>query len=177
MSDYQYTSYLDPELKTSLKIFLFKNVNNVDDIRKNIIGGVWKCAAIKPSLVLDPFQVIVAANRAAIAEKFGNMITKTVHSEIIYNLSISKNISQSLKKFGIDQDESLLLCFLSTDDDNEFESVVKQVDGEQCPLTELSRYTDIKQVKDVYKLGSVGKDTDLLDIIVSRIVTKNFVTF
>ncbi|CAG4992332.1 unnamed protein product [Colias eurytheme] len=62
---------LDSDTKTNLKIYLFKNVQNVDIIRNNIVKGVWNCAAIKPSLVVDPLQIAVAANRAVVAEKAG----------------------------------------------------------------------------------------------------------
>ncbi|XP_038211895.1 EKC/KEOPS complex subunit Tprkb-like [Zerene cesonia] len=171
-----YSYPLDPDTKTNLKIYLFKNVLNVETIRNNIVNGVWNCAAIKPSLVLDPLQIAVAANRAVVAEKAGNLVTRTVYGEILYNLSLSKNISQSLSKFGVEKDNALLMCFLINDKD-ESDSIIKQIQGELCPISELHNFTNMKEVKSVYKLNSLKSNIDLLDIIVSRMVIKNFVTY
>ncbi|XP_041978601.1 EKC/KEOPS complex subunit TPRKB-like [Aricia agestis] len=165
---------LDSDTNTSLELYLFKNVQNVEDIRSNIIQGIWKCAVIKPTLILNPFQVAVAANRAVLSEKSNSLVTKTVYSEILYNLSISKNISQSLSKFGIEKEDSILVCFLSEENR---EDVLKQIEGEQCDICELSQFTNEKDLKSTYKLNNIKGDCDLLDVIVSRIVTKNFVSF
>ncbi|XP_045497806.1 EKC/KEOPS complex subunit Tprkb-like [Colias croceus] len=167
---------LDPDTKTKLKMCLFKNVQNVYIIRNNIVKGVWNCTAIKPSLVVDPLQIAVAANRAVVAEKAGNMVTRTVYGEILYNLSLSKNISQSLSKFGVEKDNVLLMCFLVNEKD-ESENIISQIQGELCPISDLHKFTNMKEVKSVYKLNTIKSDFDLLDIIVSRMVTKNFVTY
>ncbi|XP_045771420.1 EKC/KEOPS complex subunit Tprkb-like [Maniola jurtina] len=175
MSVEPYECDLDPDTNTSLKVYLFKDVKNVETIRKNVIKGLWKCSIIKPSLILDVFQVAVAANRAVLSEKTQTMVTKTVHSELLYNLSLTKNISQSLSKFGIEKDNSLLVCFLINDDGDVSQDIVKEIDGEQCPLTSLNSFTNIQDLKTVYKLNNLKSDVDLLDIIVSKMVTKNFI--
>lgn len=168
---------LDPDTKTSLKIYLFKNVRNVETIRNNIIKGNWSCAVIKPSLILDPFQVAVAANRAVVAEKAGNMVTRTVFAEILYNLSLTKNITQSLSKFGIEKDQDLLVCFLVTEEKDTSDEILPQIEGEQCAMSQLSDFTCMKDVKSAYKLNNFKNDESLLDIVVSRMVTKNFVSY
>ncbi|CAH2106846.1 unnamed protein product [Euphydryas editha] len=175
MSPEPYTCALDPETGTIIKIYLIKDVKNVEMIRSNIINGAWRCAVIKPSLILDVFQVVVAANRAVLSEKTKTMVTKTVYSEILYNLSLTKNISQSLSKFGIEKDNSILVCFLINDVD-ENEEIIKQIDGKLCPLSDLSTFTNVKDIKSVYKLNNLKSDVNLLDVIVSRMVTKSFVS-
>ncbi|XP_032525831.2 EKC/KEOPS complex subunit Tprkb-like [Danaus plexippus] len=175
MSSNVYSCPLDPETLQSLKIYLFKDVKNVEDIRNNVIKGVWKCAVIKPSLIVDVFQVVVAANRAVLSKKSNNMVTKTVYSEILYNLSLTKNITQSLSKFGIEKDNNILICFL-VDGEDESESIVKEIQGEACPISELRTLTNMKEVKSVYKLNNIKTEIDYLDVIVSRMVTKNFVS-
>ncbi|XP_075973113.1 EKC/KEOPS complex subunit TPRKB-like [Anticarsia gemmatalis] len=168
---------LDPDTKTTLKMYLYKNVQNVEAIRNNIIKGVWSCAVIKPSLILDPFQVAVAANRAVVAEKLNTMVTRTVFAEILYNLSLTKNITQSLSKFGIEKDENLLVCFLVTAERDLSSEILPLIEGEPCPITELNNFTSIKDVKSAYKLNSFKSDDGLLDVVVSRMVTKNFVSY
>ncbi|KAI8435486.1 hypothetical protein MSG28_003783 [Choristoneura fumiferana] len=178
MTSESYTCELDPDTKSFLKIYLFKDVQNVEAIRNNIIQGVWSCAVIKPSLILDPFQVAVAANRAAVAAKLGAMITRTVYAEILYNLSLSKNISQSLSKFGIEKEQNLLVCFITTAEKDASSEIIPLIEGKLCPISEISQYTDIKDLKTTYKLNKINcaSNVDLLDVVVSRMVTKNFVS-
>lgn len=175
MSYDPYICNLDPETKTSLKVYLFNNVENVDQIRSNIMNGTWKCAAIKPSLILDLFQIAVAANKAVLAEKSQAMITRTVYAEILFNLSLSKNISQSLSKFGVETDRSLLVCFLVTADSDESETILEQIKGELLPISDLKQFTNIQEVKNIYKLTNVKSDVSLLNLIITKIVTKSFI--
>ncbi|XP_013143505.1 PREDICTED: EKC/KEOPS complex subunit TPRKB-like [Papilio polytes] len=175
MSYDPYICNLDPETKTSLKVYLFNNVENVDQIRSNIMNGTWKCAAIKPSLILDLFQIAVAANKAVLAEKSQAMITRTVYAEILFNLSLSKNISQSLSKFGVETDRSLLVCFLITADSDESETILEQIKGELLQISDLKQFTNIQEVKSIYKLTNVKSDVSLLNLIITKIVTKSFI--
>ncbi|CAK1546884.1 unnamed protein product [Leptosia nina] len=171
-----YSCALDPITQSTLKLYLFRNVDNVDVIKENIRTGAWKCAAIKSSLILDLFQLVVAANRAAVAQTLGNMVTRSVYGEILYNLSLTRNISQSLALFGADGNSPLLLCFLTTAMTDHSEDIVKQVKGDACPVSNLPEFSDIKLIKDVYKLKNFECDVDILDNIISRMVTKNFVS-
>ncbi|KAJ8730455.1 hypothetical protein PYW07_017493 [Mythimna separata] len=170
-----YVVELDPDTKTILKMYLFQKVQNVEMIRNNIVQGVWSCAAIKPQLIIEPFQVAVAANRAVLAQKQNAMVTKTVYSEILYNLSLSKNITQSLSKFGIEKDSNLLICFLVTEESDASKEILPQIEGESLPMSDLNDFTCKKSLSSVYKLNNVQSHQDLVDVIVSRMVTKNFV--
>ncbi|XP_028032331.1 EKC/KEOPS complex subunit TPRKB-like [Bombyx mandarina] len=172
-----FTCVLDPETKTTLKIYLYKNVQNIEEIRNLVTNGEWNCAIIKPSLILDPFQVAVAANRAVVAAKLSTMVTRTVFGEILYNLSLTKNITQSLSKFGIEKSHDLLVCFLVTNEIDCRPEILPEIKGEQCSITELCNFTNLKDVKSVYKLNNLKSDEGLLDIIVSRMTTKNFVSY
>lgn len=176
MAQDPYVVELDPDTKTKLKIYLFQNVQNVELIRNNIVQGVWSCAAIKPQLIVEPFQVAVATNRAVLAQKQNAMVTRTVFSEILYNLSLSKNISQSLNKFGIEKDTNLLICFLVTEESDASKEILPQIEGESLHMSDLRKFTCKKTLNSVYKLNNLQSDQDLTDVIVSRMVTKNFVT-
>ncbi|XP_026746874.1 EKC/KEOPS complex subunit TPRKB-like [Trichoplusia ni] len=167
---------LDPDTNTKLKLYLFKNVQNVEMIRDNIIHGVWKCTGIKPGLIIDPFQVAVAANKAVLDEKRDAMVTRSVYTEILYNLSATKNISQSLLKFGIHKDMHILFCFLVTEDQDTSSEIIPKIEGEMCSMKDLSKFTSFEETKHVYKLNHLKGNERLLDLIVSKMATKAFVT-
>ncbi|CAH0578955.1 unnamed protein product [Chrysodeixis includens] len=169
---------LDPDTKTKIKLYLFKNVQNVETIRDNIIQGVWECSAIKPRYIVDAFQVAVAANKAVLDEKRDAMVTRSVYSEILYNLSPTKNISQSLMKFGISKDTNILFCFLVTEERDTSTEIIPKIEGEMCSMKELFNFTSFEETKHVYKLNHMKEKCmeRLLDLVVTKIATKSFVT-
>ncbi|XP_045477597.1 EKC/KEOPS complex subunit TPRKB-like [Harmonia axyridis] len=160
---------LDPSTNSKIYMHLYKNVKNAEDIVKKLIEGKLKCSAIKPSLIVDPFQVVVAANKASTAKEFK---TKTVYSEILFNLSISKNITASLKTFGAsDGDKDLLIVLINKI--NEAAETIDFINGEEVNVNRISELTDVSLVKKNYKIGEEEfQNNDLLDSVVSRIAIK-----
>lgn len=168
-----YEQPLSASTNATIRIKLFKDVKNVPHLRKQIISGDLKCCIIKPNLIVDPFQIVVAANKALVAEK---MTTRTVYAEILFNLSISKNITQSLQKFGIDDNEEDILVVVidKGDSSNEVDKVYEQIEGEETDILCLKDLTDLKEVRKAYKLSDIECERlSVLDSVVSRIATKD----
>ncbi|CAG9786423.1 unnamed protein product [Diatraea saccharalis] len=172
----EFACELDVITKTTLQVYFLRNVKNTEEIKNNIIAGTWKCAVIKANLILDPFLIAVAANRAVVSEKLNTLVTRTVYTEILYNLSLTKNITQSLCRFGIENNSDLLVCFLKTSDMDCGKEILSKIDGDICPLSNLKDVVDKIKIKSLYKLNDLKHDIDLVDIIVSRMVTKTFVS-
>lgn len=161
---------LDPIVKSQIDIKLFSNVTNTPELRKKVMSGTLQCCLVNPKLILDPFQVIIAANKALTVE---NRTTKTVFTEILFNLSISKNITQSLQRFGVTDESKDVLVI--TVDDNESKTV-SEIEGDEVDLKELEEIQDLNAIKKIYKIGpNEEKNTTLLDSVVSRIATKDCV--
>lgn len=172
-----YIIELDPETEATLKMYLFKDVQNVKTIRNNVVNGTWSCAVIQPTLILDPFQVAVAANKAVVAEKMNAMVTRTVFAEILYNLSITKHITQSLSKFGIDKNKNLLVCFIATEESDPSQEIVPLIKGKHCPMSELKELTNMNHLKSTYLVDDLATDDELLNVIVNKMVTKQFISY
>merc|ERR1719150_3155884 len=82
------------------------------ELRQKVIGGQLDCVLVKPCLVPSCLVLATAANKACLARSRASMRTRSVNTEILFNLSSSSNISDSLTKFGAagDGDTAVLVA-------------------------------------------------------------------
>lgn len=163
---------LDPTTKSEIFIKLYRNVKNSKELKKKLTGQEIKGCLIRCSLILDSFQIIIAANKALASEK---MTTKSIYTEILFNLSITKNISKSLISFSVQEyDECFLAVYFNEESG---EALHKQITGNEAPLSDLKDLNDVTAIKKYYKISDIeAKTIPLLDSIVSRIATKDFLS-
>ncbi|XP_043280787.1 EKC/KEOPS complex subunit TPRKB-like [Venturia canescens] len=168
-----YTLPLDGTTEKLLSLYLYTNVCNTKEIRESLMSGKLSCCVIKASLVVDPFQVAIAANKAALREKRSKLTTKSIFTEILYAMSTSSKITDSLVKFGIhDNDKNIVVVMIHRPNEKEKleEEVLKRINGDRIPISRLNEFTDEPKVK---KLYNVEQDelavSSLLDSVISRI--------
>lgn len=173
-----YSVELDPETGLRCALYLFADVANVAEVRRKVVSGELRCCVTKASLVVDALQVAVAANRAALNAHHGRLTTRSVYTEILYCLSMSKNISRSLSEFGVGDDDRHVLVVLLRKPGEEAASadvVLECVKGERRPVSRIREYTDVNRVRRCYKIDEDElRVTSLVDAVVSRISCKEF---
>lgn len=153
---------------------LFRDVNNAAELRKKAMEGKINGALINPTMVVNPFQVLVAANKAVHLQKVDKMKTRSLNSEIIFNLSPTNNISDAFKRFGIsDNDNAVHIVLVHSVDENHVADIVAKVDGKQLPVDQVSTLTDTDKIKKLFKV--TPKENNLLDAVVCRMATKDVV--
>lgn len=165
---------LYPEL--SVTQLLFKDVKNAAELRQSAVDGKLNCALITPTMLVNPLQVLVAANKAVHLQKTGKMKTRGLYSEIIFNLSPTNNISEAFKRFGMsDSDESVHVTVVHSRDEFHLVSdITSRVDGQQLPVEHMSMLTDAAKVKKLYKVSpQEEKCGTLLDALICRMATKD----
>ncbi|XP_074303389.1 uncharacterized protein LOC141637875 [Silene latifolia] len=65
---------------------------------------------LNASLVSNVFPILTAAHKALQSKGRDSITTRTVHSELVYNYSGSKHITESLKRCGISENSTYILA-------------------------------------------------------------------
>lgn len=157
-------------------LILFRDVKNATELRQSAVEGKFNGALINPTMLVSPFQVLVAANKAVHLQKIGKMKTRSLFSEIIFNLSPTNNISEAFKRFGISDGDNSVLVVLVTNQDEppSLSDITKRVDGQQAPVDDLSSFSDKSKIKKFFKITpQEEKSGTLLDAVVCRMAIKD----
>ncbi|KAK7086477.1 hypothetical protein SK128_016010 [Halocaridina rubra] len=167
---------LEDAAHTRCQLLLYRNIENAAAVRQLIMKGQVEASLIKPDMLVDAFQVLVAANKAVRSLNAKKMTTRSVFAEIIYNLSTTKKISDSLTSFGLgDSDTDILAVLLDPDVEEKTKKLKSQIEGEIFPLDQLSTLTNQSKVIEYYKITPEELSiSSLLDSVVSRMACKEF---
>ncbi|XP_032819391.2 EKC/KEOPS complex subunit TPRKB [Petromyzon marinus] len=159
-----------------VSLLLFRAVQNAAELRLKAMSGALPGAVISAAVVLDPFQVLVAAHKAVHLHRLGKLKTKALHSEVIYNLSPSNNISDAFRRFGVADGDTAVLVVLVEEEGAERvdpASVEAHVNGQRVPAGELSALADLARVRKTYKVAAEEERLGtLLDAVVFRMAAK-----
>ncbi|XP_015363970.1 PREDICTED: EKC/KEOPS complex subunit TPRKB-like [Diuraphis noxia] len=161
-----------------LGISYFRDVKNIKWLKDNMFP-IFKDKSpvlISSRLIIDPFQIVVAVNNSYLSCENSCMKTKSLANEILFNLSSSKNITQSLKEISAnDQDDDMIVVIIS-----KFSNVPEmQIFQEKCitgcetDISEIAENIDENYIKSYYKISQIeSENSSLLDSIVTRIACK-----
>ena len=168
------------------EILLYRNVTNGEELRQACVDGLLGggVALVKADLIVDPFQLVVVANKAILAHSgTAENIAKTrsVDTEILYNLSPSKSIADSLKQFGVgsNEDKNLYAVITAENSTQIQEKLVKVkslIKGELCPAD--TDTFDADKIAKMHKITDSRQKTDkkfLSDLLISKTAMKDLV--
>jgi len=101
----------------SFQLMVFDGVKNMEDVRRKVNAGEISASLVSTSVLCHSLPLLIAIeksiqNRTGMG---GKMITRTIFTEVLYNLSFTKNITESLRTFGVKEDETSFLAVLFND--------------------------------------------------------------
>lgn len=115
-----------------------------------------------------------AAARALLCDQAGRLTTKSLHAELVFNMSGSRNVSESFRRFGVGDASSALVVCLFDADDAAVDKTLARIEGTASSLDELGQHADIKLIRRYYKIQDQELTaSSLADAITCRIATKS----
>ncbi|KAI9059004.1 CGI-121-domain-containing protein [Trametes sanguinea] len=192
METFRY-SHLPPELST-VHIALFTDVTNSTALRSRIVRAsqlegpdgdaereAVNFAFIDARLICSRLHLQTAIYQAILSQAQGSLRTKTVHSEILWALNPTNNITEAIRRYGVaDATTSLIVVRIASPDlDNVQQSMSAIVEGTITPLDQLAQITDWASIKKYYKLNGepalkeLAKDPVRERLYVDEIVTSS----
>ncbi|OMO63234.1 hypothetical protein COLO4_32658 [Corchorus olitorius] len=161
---------------STLSLALFVDVTNSKELLDSMQAGTLdpEVAFLNASLIPDVFPVLAAAHKTLISKSRESLTTRTLHSELVYNYSGSKHITESFKRCGISETSSYVLAARFNASPDEMKAVEKLINGKEIDLEELERRADQAQILKHYKISSPELGvSNLADAIVCRIAARD----
>jgi EKC/KEOPS complex subunit CGI121/TPRKB len=151
---------------TEVCLGLFSNIHNSAQLKADLKD--LQCSLVNPSLVLGTEHLLLAACRALQAQRLACMKTNNLFLDLVYYLSGTSNIRESLMKYGVQDDSSQL--FLVTMGPEQFETVRGKIDGELVSIEEHGKIVDLEKIGKDFRLQKNG---NLESLVLSRIAIKD----
>ncbi|KIY69039.1 CGI-121-domain-containing protein [Cylindrobasidium torrendii FP15055 ss-10] len=150
---------------------LYAPINNAASIRQRIVAAAtadgpegdrereeMNFAFIDASLITSLLHLQTGIHQAILTDSQGALRTKTVHSEILWSLNPTNNITEAIRRYGIsDSTKSLLVVHIAPKSQSAEDLKAKLqriVDGTLVPASTLAGITDWAKVKKYYKLNN-----------------------
>ncbi|KAJ7718132.1 kinase binding protein CGI-121-domain-containing protein [Mycena maculata] len=164
-------SYKLPHFPVCVHAALYTNVSDSDSLRKRLIAAstaegldgererdAVNFSFIEARLITSVNHLRTAVYQAVLAEAQGALRTKTVHSEIIWALNPTNNISEAMRRYGVSDASTSLVVVRVAGPELSPEVIERDMDatvkGTKASFTELQDLTDWAAVKKYHKLGS-----------------------
>ncbi|XP_020968238.1 EKC/KEOPS complex subunit TPRKB isoform X2 [Arachis ipaensis] len=162
--------------EATLSLALYTDVTNSKELLESMQAGTLEpeVAFLNALLILDVFPLLAAAHKTLVAKSRDSLTTRTLHSELIYNYSGSKHISESLKRCGISDNTTYILAARFDATPNEIKAIEKLINGKEIELEELEGRANQSQIQKHYKIYAPELGvSSLADAITCRIASRD----
>ncbi|XP_038706307.1 EKC/KEOPS complex subunit Tprkb [Tripterygium wilfordii] len=142
---------------STLSLSLFVDVTNAKELLDSMQAGNLEpeVALLNASLIPDTFPVLAAAHKTLVAKARESLTTRTLHSELVYNYSGSKHITESLKRCGISETTTYILAACFSASSEEMTAVEQIINGREIGLEELEARANQAQIQKHYKISGL----------------------
>ncbi|XP_027105937.1 uncharacterized protein [Coffea arabica] len=161
---------------STLCLALFVDVTNSKELLDSMQGGTLEpeVALLNALLIPDVFPVLAAAHKTLAAKSRQSLTTRTLHSELVYNYSGSKHISESLKRCGISESSTYILVARFSASADEMTAIEKLIEGREIDLDDLEGNANQSQIQKHYKISSLELEiSSLAEAITCRIAARD----
>ena len=103
-------------------------------------------------------------------------VTKNVYTEIIFNLSPSRNISTALRTFSVDNKSTAFLAVVPGASQSDIDKVRSQLEATECEdvATALHSLTDLPYIHKTYAIDQLEHETSsTVDSILTRMACRD----
>ncbi|CAK7329869.1 unnamed protein product [Dovyalis caffra] len=160
----------------TLSLALFTDVTNSKELLDSMQAGKLEpeVAFLNASLIPDVFPLLAAAHKTLIAKSRDSLTTRTLHSELVYNYSGSKHITESLKRCGISNNTTYILAARFNASPEEMKAVENLINGKEIELEELEGRANQAQIQKHYKISGLEVGiSSFADAITCRIAARD----
>lgn len=161
---------------STLTLALYTDVTNSKELLESMQAGTLEpeVALLNASLIPDIFPVLAAAHKTLVAKSRDSLTTRTLHSELVYNYSGSKHITESLKRCGISDSTTYVLAARFDAIPDEVKAIEKLINGKEIDLEELEGRSNQSQIHKHYKISASELGvSSLADAITCRIASRD----
>ncbi|GLU03200.1 hypothetical protein SLE2022_204100 [Rubroshorea leprosula] len=161
---------------STLSLALFTDVTNSKELLDSMQAAKLEpeVAFLNASLIPDVFPVLAAAHKTLVAKSRESLTTHTLHSELVYNCSGSKHITESLKRCGISDSTTCILAARFNASSDEMKAIEKLINGKEIDLEELQQRANLALIQKHYKISGVELGiSSLADAITCRIAARD----
>mmetsp|Transcript_25643 Transcript_25643/g.44874 ORF Transcript_25643/g.44874 Transcript_25643/m.44874 type:complete len:171 (-) Transcript_25643:4730-5242(-) len=156
-----------------LHICFYTELVNASELKEHVTE--YEFALVNPAFICSIQHVLSAANRAVANRAAGHMKTRALKTELLYYLSPSNNIKETLQRYSIQvESQAILVVAFSAE---HLQTAHQAIQGRcEGSFDKLADYSDQKAIRQIFKIQDPELETDpsLTNAVLSRLALKDF---
>lgn len=164
---------LEPFPGTTLHFCFYTELLNAAELKEHVTE--YEFGLVNPCLVSSIQHLLSAANRATSNSLSGRMKTRSLKTEILYFLSPSSNIKETLQRYSIQPESRAVLAVAFSA--SQLQAAHQVIQGRcEVNLDKLADYSDHAALRQIFKVHDeeLNVDPSLTHAILSRLALKDF---